>query len=79
VLRLISCSYYLPSTDPFIDSFDYKHERIDESELTEEAVTVRGFRRASASEDEEWKPYSFLAREKDCLTNTRDGTIRRLC
>ena len=79
-VSLISCSYSFPSAVAIIDSFEYKHDHTDESQPTEKGVIVRGFRRASPFEDEEWKPYSFLAREKDCVEST-GGTIhrRRLC
>ncbi len=73
-LSLISCSYYYPNKDALIETFEYKHDHVDDSKRTEWGLTVHGFNRTDG--EEEWRPYTFLAGEKECSTSSCSGTIR---
>ncbi len=76
---LISCSYYYPNAEPFIDAFEYRHEHLGgEPEIVATAryLPVVGFNRADTTQ--EWEPYTFFASAEECATRSHTGTVRRL-
>jgi hypothetical protein len=74
--QLISKSYAYPSDQPYVTSFTYKHDHIDESKPSKYGYEVHGYWRLSGSS--EWSPFHFLTSEKESLTSTCDGTIQEL-
>jgi len=76
ILRLISCSWYYPSEFPVFDRFEYKHDYVDEQNLTEFGYEVHGFWRHDPLEA--WEPYHFLSKKKEASTSSCSGTIKRL-
>ncbi|MBN1972677.1 MAG: hypothetical protein JW787_03505 [Sedimentisphaerales bacterium] len=75
IINLISGSWYYPSDEIFINRFQYKHDHVDKENKTEFGWEVYGFQRFLACD--EWTPCTFFANEKECMTLSCEGTIKK--
>lgn len=73
---MVEKSYYYPSVLPVAAIFEYKHDHVNETRSSRFGHEVQGFRRWRPQG--EWEPYQFLASEKEALTPSCGGTLRRL-
>jgi hypothetical protein len=74
-LPMISRSLGAPTDSVEIEEFEYKHERVDESETSPLGRGVHGSSRRSASDA--WSVYAFFANDVQARTSTGSQHLRR--
>lgn len=75
ILPMISRSLEAPEAVIETSEFEYKHQRVDETEASPLGRGVHGFSRRSASED--WSPYAFFANDIQARTSGGTDHLRR--
>lgn len=75
ILPMISRSLGAPAASADIEEFEYKPERVDESETSQFGRGVHGSSRRSASDA--WSPYAFFANDVQARTSTGSHHLRR--
>lgn len=70
ILPMISRAMAAPENIAEIEEFEYKHERVDDSEASALGRGIHGASRRSASDS--WSPYAFFA--NDAQARTMDGS-----
>jgi hypothetical protein len=75
VLPMISRSQSAPADSSDIQEFEYKHERVDESEKSPLGRGVHGSSRRS--ESDAWSPYAFFANDIQARTTAGTHHLRR--
>ena len=75
VLPMISRTLGAPADSADIEEFEYKHERVDESETSPLGRGVHGSSRRSASDA--WSPYAFFANDVQARTSDGSHHLRR--
>ncbi|HEV2063868.1 MAG TPA: hypothetical protein VGS00_04910 [Thermoanaerobaculia bacterium] len=75
ILPMISRSLGAPADSADIEEFEYKHERVDESESSQFGRGVHGSSRRSGSDA--WSSYAFFANDVQARTSTGSHHLRR--
>ena len=72
---MISRSLEAPPDSVETGEFEYKHQRVDETEASPLGRGVHGSSRRSSSE--EWSPYAFFANDVQARTSGGTDHLRR--